>query len=71
MTQLEAAKAGKITEEMRVVAETEHISVKELMGLIAKGEVIIAKNETHSRGFKNARESKRKHRQFPGRLRCK
>jgi phosphomethylpyrimidine synthase len=47
MTQLEAAKAGKITEEMRVVAETEHISVKELMGLIAKGEVIIAKNKNH------------------------
>ena len=47
MTQLEAAKAGKITEEMRIVAETEHISAKELAGLIAKGEVVITKNKNH------------------------
>lgn len=47
MTQLEAAKAGKITEEMRSVAETEHISVKELLELTAKGEVVITKNVIH------------------------
>jgi phosphomethylpyrimidine synthase len=47
MTQLEAAKAGKITDEMRAVAETELISVKELMELIAKGEVVITKNILH------------------------
>jgi phosphomethylpyrimidine synthase len=44
MTRLEAAKAGKITPDMRIAAEDEHISVKELCGLMAKGEVIITKN---------------------------
>ncbi len=47
MTQLEAAKAGKITEEMRLVSGAERISVKELAGLIAKGEVVITKNINH------------------------
>jgi phosphomethylpyrimidine synthase len=44
MTQLEAAKAGKITDELRLAAEAEHISVKDLLDLTAKGEVVIVKN---------------------------
>lgn len=47
MTQLEAAKAGKITDEMRACAETERISAKELAELVAKGEVVITKNINH------------------------
>ncbi len=45
MTQLEAARAGIITEEMKAVAKEEGIGVEELKELIAKGEVIIPKNK--------------------------
>jgi phosphomethylpyrimidine synthase len=47
MTQLEAAKAGKITDEMRAVAKDERMDAKELLGLIASGEVVITKNINH------------------------
>ena len=47
MTQLEAAKKGIITDEIKIAAEQENLSVKELMELIAKGEVIITKNKNH------------------------
>ncbi|MBP7791593.1 MAG: phosphomethylpyrimidine synthase ThiC [Candidatus Goldbacteria bacterium] len=48
MTQLEAAKKGIITEEMKQVAQQENINVKELCGLVAKGEVVITKNKNRS-----------------------
>ncbi len=44
MTQLEAAKKGIITDEMKIAAKDENLSVKEIVELIAKGEVIITKN---------------------------
>jgi phosphomethylpyrimidine synthase len=44
---LEAAKKGIITDEIKIAAEQENLSVKELMELIAKGEVIITKNKNH------------------------
>jgi len=47
VTQLEAAKKGIITDEIKIAAEQENLSVKELMELIAKGEVIITKNKNH------------------------
>ena len=41
-TQMDAARQGIVTEEMKVVAEKENIDVKELMSLMAKGQVISA-----------------------------
>lgn len=48
MTQLEAAKKGIITEEMKKVAQDEHLSTKELCELVAKGEIVITKNKNRS-----------------------
>ena len=44
MTQLESAKAGIITEEMKIVASDEMINVEELQQKIALGQVVIPKN---------------------------
>ena len=46
-TQMQAAKNGAVTVEMRQVAEKEHLSVNALCGLMAKGEVIIPANLNH------------------------
>ncbi len=48
MTQLEAAKKGIITDEMKIAAKEENLTVKELSELIARGEVIIIKNKIHN-----------------------
>jgi phosphomethylpyrimidine synthase len=44
MTQLESARAGRITDEMRQVAEYEKIPPEELRDKIASGRVVIPKN---------------------------
>ncbi len=44
MTQLEFAKAGIITEEMRIIAADENINVDDLLQSIALGEIVIPKN---------------------------
>ena len=44
MTQLEAAKKGIITEEMKFVSRDENIPEKKLLKSIAKGHVVITKN---------------------------
>ena len=44
MTQLESARAGRITDEMRQVAEYEQISPEQLRDKIASGRVVIPKN---------------------------
>ncbi len=46
-TQMESAKQGKITEEMRLVAKDEGVSPDSLRQRIAKGTVVITKNLTH------------------------
>ena len=46
-TQMEAARAGFVTDEMKAVAEKESIPVEKLMGLIAEGKVIIPCNKLH------------------------
>lgn len=54
MTQLESAKAGRITDEMLLVAEAEGLSVRDLCGQIALGRVVIPKNKGrnfHPRGI--------------------
>jgi len=48
MTQLEAARKNRITPEMKAVATAEKINLKFLRELIAKGEVVILKNNKHS-----------------------
>ncbi|MFO7890168.1 MAG: phosphomethylpyrimidine synthase ThiC [bacterium] len=48
MNQLEAAKKNHITPEMKTVAETEKIDKKLLCELIAKGEIVILKNNNHT-----------------------
>jgi phosphomethylpyrimidine synthase len=46
-TQMDAARQGIITEEMKVVAVKERIDVNELRELMAKGQVIIPANKNH------------------------
>ena len=46
-TQMDAARQGIITPEMKKVAQKEHMSEEELRGLISKGQVIIPANKNH------------------------
>lgn len=46
-TQMDAARQGIFTEEMRIVSEKEHISKEELMEAMAKGHIIIPCNKKH------------------------
>lgn len=46
-TQMDAAKKGIITDEMRSVAEKESMQVEELLKLVASGKVIIPANKNH------------------------
>ena len=46
-TQMEAAKKGIITEEIKKVAEKELMTVKELMPLVAAGKAVICANKNH------------------------
>ena len=51
-TQMEAARKGIITEELKKVAEKELMTVEELMPLVAAGKVVICANKNHkSIGF--------------------
>lgn len=46
-TQMDAARKGIITEEMRRVAERESVDVAKIAGLVAEGKVVIAANKNH------------------------
>ncbi|SHK24888.1 hydroxymethylpyrimidine synthase [Hathewaya proteolytica DSM 3090] len=46
-TQMDAAKKGIITEEMKKVAEYENMDCKELLELMAKGQIVIPANKNH------------------------
>ncbi len=48
MTQLEAAKKGIVTPEMKKIAKDEQIEEIKLMNLVAEGKVVIPKNINHS-----------------------
>ncbi|MFW5931282.1 MAG: phosphomethylpyrimidine synthase ThiC, partial [Desulfosalsimonas sp.] len=48
MTQLKSAISGRITDEMKQVAEAEGISADYLRQQIAQGRVVIPKNKGHS-----------------------
>ena len=46
-TQMEAAKKGIVTPEMKIVAEKEKMDVEKLRDLVAKGQVCIPCNINH------------------------
>ena len=46
-TQMDAAKKGIITEEMKAVAKKEYRSEEEIRELVAKGQVVICANKLH------------------------
>lgn len=46
-TQMDAARKGIITKEMRRVAERESVNVEKIAGLVAAGKVVIAANKKH------------------------
>lgn len=47
LTQIEAARQGVITDEMKIAAETEHMTPEEMRAKVAKGTVVICKNKVH------------------------
>ena len=47
-TQMEAARKGIVTRELKIVAEKEKMSVEELMPLVASGKVVIPANRNHA-----------------------
>ncbi|WP_243344417.1 phosphomethylpyrimidine synthase ThiC [Anaerococcus sp. AGMB09787] len=47
-TQMEAAKAGFVTEEMKIVAKKENVSEEFLLEKISKGEIVIPRNKNHN-----------------------
>ena len=47
-TQMEAAKKGILTKEMKSIAESEFMDEKVLMERVAKGEIAIPANKNHS-----------------------
>lgn len=46
-TQMEAARKGIITEELKKVAEKEMMTAQELLPLVAAGKVVICANKNH------------------------
>ena len=46
-TQMEAARKGIVTPELKTVAEKELMTVEELMPLVASGKVAICANKNH------------------------
>ena len=47
-TQMDAAKRGIITPEMKTVAEKEYRSEEEIRDLVAKGQAVICANRLHA-----------------------
>lgn len=47
-TQMDAARKGIVTKEMEIAAKKEQMDVRELMGYMAKGQVIIPCNKKHT-----------------------
>lgn len=48
MTQLEIARAGKLSEEMKIVAELEHLDPEYIRSGIAAGTIVIPRNVNHN-----------------------
>lgn len=48
LTQMQAAKNGFVTEEMKIVAKKEKVSEEYIREMIAKGEIVIPRNKNHN-----------------------
>ncbi len=48
MTQMDAARKGMITEQMKIVAKKEHMDVEKVRELVAEGKVAIPANKLHT-----------------------
>ena len=46
-TQLEAARQGLLTEQMKIAAEKENIDPSKLLELVASGQVVVPANKNH------------------------
>ena len=46
-TQMDAARKGILTQELKTVAEKEHMDTDKLMKLVAEGKVAICANKNH------------------------
>ena len=46
-TQMEAARKGIVTEQLKIVAAKERMTVEELMPLVAEGKAVICANKNH------------------------
>ena len=46
-TQMDAARKGIVTKEMKIIAEKEHMPVDRLMQLVAEGKVAVCANKHH------------------------
>ena len=47
-TQMDAARKGILTPEIKTVAQKEHMSTDEMMKLVAEGKVAICANKNHT-----------------------
>ena len=47
-TQMDAARKGIITKELKIVAEKEHMQEEELRKLVAEGKAVICANKNHT-----------------------
>ena len=47
-TQMDAARKGIATKEMKIVAEKEKMPLEQLMKLVAEGKVVICANKRHT-----------------------
>lgn len=48
LTQMEAARRGIVTDELKIVAKKERVSEEKLISLVAEGKVVICKNRLHT-----------------------
>lgn len=47
-TQMDAARKGIITKEMKIVAEYENMEIEELLNLVSEGKIVIPSNKNHT-----------------------
>ena len=58
-TQMDAARQGIITPQMKIVAEKERMDAEEIRSLVAKGQVIIPQRCRRKADNKNQRQPRR------------
>lgn len=53
-TQMDAARRGIVTPELKKVAEKEYMAVEDLMPLVASGKIAIPANKLHTASIRRA-----------------